>query len=178
MNGPDQEDLQFRESEIKRILFDIRRGDGQKNSEAVPFFLSEKKSETDYSLAELQGELEELMRTVYTACVTMPADPVPSPRAFIGKPITWAKKLFLKLTRPFSSMLLQPQIDFNENLVEELKVMNRLLNHALGDILKLYAEFSTFRLRSAEIEAENSLLKQQAEISERGNNKINGLRAS
>lgn len=152
------EDPQLRRTEIRRMISEVRHHNAQRVSEVMP---TDAPVDTTFSIAEVQKELEELMKVVYTSCITLPMDPVGSPRRFIGKPITFVKKMFLRLIRPFSSMLLQPQIDFNENLAEELKVMNRILTHTLQDVSRIYAKFEALRLHSSDLEDENARLKAQ-----------------
>jgi hypothetical protein len=107
---------------------------------------------------------------------TLKRKPLPSEKRLLGSLITIFKRLIWKLTRPYNTMILHQQIDFNANTV---RLLNELHNDfarkykLLSDDLNLYKKFqlkisqnheslqSQLYQRYKELQQENILEKQR-----------------
>ena len=73
----------------------------------------------DFSERELESQMDE-----YFSLLNKSVDPVPdkisitSHRRWIGKPVVWIKRILLKTTRPYITLILDKQKTFNQKCID------------------------------------------------------------
>lgn len=160
MNQQLKDDL--KNGETAKLLADIRkqfRGGDATPAEPEP---ARENGAEGFSMAEHHSQMDTLMGEVLARYDTLPYDPVPSPRPVIGPAILFLKKIFLRALRPFFVMTLHYQIEFNQNVADELHLMHRLLKYLVRDSATLFKELESLRLQCAGLSSEN--LKQREEL--------------
>lgn len=135
--------------------------------------IPEANAEDNRSLDESKSEMDKILGFLLTRYDTLPYEPVPSPRSVIGPAVVFLKRFFLRVLRPFLVMTLHNQIEFNENIADELHLMNRLLKDLIKDTESLYKEFEMLRIKCDQLTEEN--IRQQKEIKVLKNESSSGL---
>lgn len=147
---------------MTKLLADIRkqfRGEDARPAEPDPH----RENDTqDFSMVDHHTEMDSILGEILARYDTLPYDPVPSPRPVTGPVIFFLKKIVLRALRPFLVMTLHNQIEFNQNIADELHLMNRLLKHLVSDSATLFKELEILRLKYSELAEEN--LKQRIEL--------------
>jgi hypothetical protein len=132
---------------IKKLREDLN-GAGRELGELI-------NSAEDFSLVKSKTQMELGLEEVISRSMTMPHDPVPSQRFLLGPLVTFLKKIILRLGRPFFSMTLSEQIEFNENVGAQLKLVHESLNRLTQEIDSLRREFEAHRLKAISKNPEN-----------------------
>lgn len=149
--------LEKKKKELTQLIATIRGGSEQDPSGQVDDASAEVRTQTT-------AEQERLLAVILAGSDTLPYEPVPSSRRFIGPLIFGTKRIFLRFLRPLLSMILTPQIHFNENLAEGFDLKDKQLKKLDQDTQLLYHSYQSLLLKCECLEAENLRQKKELEV--------------
>ncbi|GEM_PF-5176717 len=115
-------------------------------------------------LTQNTTEQQRLLAVILAGSDTLPYEPVASDRRFIGPLVFGAKRIFLRCLRPFISMLLSPQINFNEHLAESFSLKDKQLRKLDEEMRLLQHSSASLRLKCDRLETEHLRQKKELEI--------------